>query len=666
VRHPAVAFTIAALAAIATTDGRASVQVTAPSVPNRAPMTSGSGAISGVAVDASTNQPISGVIIYLGLAGRGPAAQPNRQTTDAKGRFVFSHLPSSNTYFINASKFGYFDGHYGRSSTGQTGALIVVAEGQWVRDLTVGMTRGGTITGAVLDDHAEPLVNAYVRVLRQIRVGGQPQIAAGPIGVTDDRGVYRISRLAAGEYFVVMPSVQNAVPATTTTATLARVDAKSVAAMEAAGRTVTFDDPVVEADAQNQIVIGRYPMPPRSSDGRPRAYPVTFFPAAQTIASATPVVLSAGEERGGIDLRVSPVPTVRISGLVDGPPESVRNLTLRLMLPGTEDLGQGSEVATALVGAGVRFTFVNVPAGVYVLDARPVVAELQVGGLGTGAQRFLPATPGVLGSLSGGLVFSAPEFTELPALPASGSGGYWARQTVVVEDRDIANLVVTMHKSVALMLHGAWEDGRPTVAPGQAPDTIYAASAHGSASLGVIRSRFEVSPPDTFVLEGLMPGEYAIGASQTIKSIVCGGRDHTYLPFDASTGSDFTDCSITFTERTVRISGTVRDARGKAARETAVIVFPAERAQWNVWGPQPARAASLQVSTAGGYRFQPLPEGDYYVIAVPVDLLSAWQEPKFLEAAAPEATRVRLAWSKEGKDVVQDLTLKAITWDPKR
>ena len=665
-RHSSLAFVVAALAGIATMDGRARVLMTAPAKQRTAPVTTGTGAISGVAVDASTNQPIPGVIIYLGLAGRGPAVQPNRETTDAKGRFVFGHLPASPGYFINASKFGYLDGHYGRSSTGQTGALIVVAEGQWVRDLRIPMTRGGTITGTVVDDHGEPLVNAFIRVLRQIHAGGQPQIAAGPIGMTDDRGVYRISHLAAGQYFVVMPSVQNAVPVSTTTATLAGVDPQRAAEEGAQGRAVDFGDPILDADAQNQLVIGRYPTPPRSSDGRVTAYPVTFFPGTQTFASATPVVLGAGEERSGIDLRISPVPTVRLSGLINGPPESFGNLTLRLMLPGIEELGQGSEVATALVGAGGRFTFVNVPAGTYVLDARPVVSELQVGGIGTDARRFLPSTPGVLGSLGGGLVFSAPEPLTLPTLSASGTGGYWARQTVVVADRDLANLAVTMHKSVTLVLHGAWEDGRPAVPAGQAPDTVYAAPARNSAALGVIRARFEDSPPNTFVLDGLMPGEYAIGASQTIKSMVCGGRDRTYLPFDASAGSDFTDCTITFTDRTVRVSGTVRDAHGAAARENAVIVFPIERAQWNVWGPQPARVASQQVSTAGGYRLNPLPEGDYYVIAVPVDLLSAWQDPKFLEVAAPEATRVHLAWDKNGKDVVQDLTLKAIAWDPGR
>jgi hypothetical protein len=82
---------------------------------------------------------------------------------------------------------------------------------------------------------------------------------------------------------------------------------------------VVFSDPVVDVDATNQLVIGRYPIPPRSSDGRATVYPPTFYPDVFTLATATTIAVSAGDERTGIDLRMAAVPAARISGTVEGP-----------------------------------------------------------------------------------------------------------------------------------------------------------------------------------------------------------------------------------------------------------------------------------------------------------------------------------------------------------
>jgi len=39
-----------------------------------------------------------------------------------------------------------------------------------------------------------------------------------------------------------------------------------------------------------------------------------------------------------------------------------------------------------------------------------------------------------------------------------------------------------------------------------------------------------------------------------------------------------------------------------------------------------------------------LPAGDYFIVAVDPSLVTAWQDPKFLERAAAVAIRVSLAW----------------------
>src|SRR6187431_2301377 len=175
----------------------------APNLPPNltVPNTSGTGAISGVVTDSVTHQPIADVVVYLGPPNRGPAGEPVRQFTDARGRFIFRNLPAAEAYYINASKFGYFDGLFGHSSP-VLGSRIVLAAGQWISDANISLNRAAAISGTVRDEHGDAMVGVYVRALAQLTIGGEHRLAAGPVTTTDDRGMYRIAGLRAGSYLV--------------------------------------------------------------------------------------------------------------------------------------------------------------------------------------------------------------------------------------------------------------------------------------------------------------------------------------------------------------------------------------------------------------------------------------------------------------------------------
>src|SRR5688500_6451326 len=55
------------------------------------PAVFGTGVISGVVTDGTTGLPLEGVLVSLGGGRPGPAGRP-LQMTDARGRFVFTHL----------------------------------------------------------------------------------------------------------------------------------------------------------------------------------------------------------------------------------------------------------------------------------------------------------------------------------------------------------------------------------------------------------------------------------------------------------------------------------------------------------------------------------------------------------------------------------------------
>ena len=131
------------------------------------------------------------------------------------------------------------------------------------------------------------------------------------------------------------------------------------------------------------------------------AYPTAFHPVGSSVTEATAIDIKIGEDRPGVDIALTPVAAVRVSGIVDGPPEAFSGLTLRLLPAGLENLGLGAEAATALVAGNGSFTFLNVPSGTYTLEAPYLFNEFTFSpgaassgsSVGFGPSRGLPNPP---------------------------------------------------------------------------------------------------------------------------------------------------------------------------------------------------------------------------------------------------------------------------------
>jgi hypothetical protein len=609
-----------------------------PGASSKAP--SGTGVISGVVVDAATGAPLTDAVVVLSRRATGVV----RQLTDAKGRFIFSQLVAGDDYIgLRATKPGYFDGVYGsRNGKAQP---ITLADGQWLQDLRIELVRPGAIGGTVVDERGEPIVGAYVRALAQVIVAGAPHLAVGPSAKTDDRGMYRLSGLSAGRYVVEVPSVETAVPADTP----ASVVAGMLPAMASRGTPAPEYQAVGAGTAR--LVVGHYAVPPPAG-GHPQAYPIVFYPNAAGVVEAAPIDLAASQERDGIDFQLRPVPTWRISGRVDGSGSPIAGLLLRLVPPGAEDLGLGSEAATALVDKNGTFEFLDVPAGRYTIDARRSFAELRYNAQGFSNEPSLP-TPGfVPRGGGGGVIAAAPPGTSYAYTNGDGDATMWASQPIEVGGADLTGVVVTMRRAVSMTGRVIVEASHASKAPAEGrspqapPPFIMVEPADGSTSLGIYTER-----PDpttlTFAVNGLMRGRYLIrtlGAGSAT-SITWNGHDYTYTPIDTSEGQDITGVVITIDPDAspAKITGSVA---GVASRPhgAAVIAFPAEPAQWTDYGFQPRRIQATAVTNGGTYQLS-VPAGEYYVVAVDGDQANAWQDPRFLRAAAPSATRVSVGWN---------------------
>lgn len=646
----------------------------------------GTSAISGAIRNAATGQAIPGAVVSIFGTGVSIPRGNQRQLTDAQGRFVFRDLPAGRGFRVMVTRTGFIDAEFGQSEPFGPSGRIDLAEGQWFNRADVLMWKPGAIGGRVVDEHGDPAVGVFVRVLAQQTVGGQPRLLAGAVATTDDRGDYRIAGLLPSRYLVVVPSVQAAVPFDMTLApSRAESALESQLMFTDLGATARVDA-AIDLDPAHRLIVGNYLTPPPAVNGRAQTYPMTFHPNVLTAAAAVPIELGAAEERRGVDIALRPVPAARVAGRVDGPPDQIAGLLLRLVPAGLEELGVGSEAATTFVGADGRFMFLNVPAGSYVIDTRRAVTELRFDS--ASARVPLPTVPGDpfrnagTGSLSIG-----PAGTSYMSTGSSTAGGLWTRTPVTVGAGDLDNVIVPLHAGVMVRGRLIFEGATRAVATavtggGRAGGTstpvpvmieerpplpermpaIYAEPASADVSLGVLQS---ISPAvdgdsDTFSLNGLRAGEYVLrvrsGAGRyMVKSIQAAGRDVTNRPIAIAPGRHISDVVITFTAQIPSISGSVQGDPAAVAR-SAVMVFPVEKDQWTSYGLTPTRLLS-QPAVASAYRFDAIPAGDYFVVAVDASQARAWQDPRFLARAAGVATRVSVGW---GESRVADLKVVRI------
>lgn len=632
-------------AALVADQGRAGGPPTATAPPSQSsnaaqpPDGDPTAAISGTVIDGGTGQPVPGAIVSINVSGRTiPMGTQARQVTDDKGRFAFVNVWGDNAYLISASKFGYLDGGVGREkSAADPIRPVSVTKDQWRSGVRVTIWRPGTISGTVRDEAGDPMVGIIVRTLVRQRVMGRDQLLAGLMTTTDDRGMYRLAGLVPGRYLVQVPSVQSSMPTKTT--------------YTGPGQT-NAPDGGIELDDTSRLVIGRYPLPPPTVNGRPMTYAMTFHPATSSVVDALTIELNYGDDRPNVDITLSPVPAVRVSGTVEGPSDAMTLMTVRLLPAGLESLGQGSETATALVDGSGQFTFVNVPPGTYVIDAPVNIYEFaQPGSTGLNRSASFPAPPGIQGwSRSSnapdslfGLQFTTTSFR------GQGVPNYSGRASVTVGSADINGVVVHLKPMGTMSGKIVLEPDPAQPAPTPTPRfSVSLDPANGEAYLGQPRSQSQPdAAPTDFMIPAVMPGQYWLRASYpgwTVKSITWKGRDYTTTPFDTTNGGEMTGVVVTVTNNRPTLSGIVSGTSTLKAEDCMVVIFPVERAQWQSYGLSPARFKTATIGTGDAYTITSLPAGDYVVAAVDRTVRSRWLDPAVLTQLEAAGARVSLAW----------------------
>lgn len=638
------------------------------------PAPPGTAAISGVVVDGVSRQPLAGAIVELRAPSTGAMlARLTRQVTDDRGRFLFNDLSAGAGYTLQATRPGYVNGQYGQPVMFGPSGRVTLAEGQWFPSANITLWKPGAISGRVVDETNEPVVGAYVRALARVMIGGAPQLITGITTKTDDRGDYRLSGMAPGQYVVVVPSPSATVPSDAPQSVVGAPQAPfrmdGITSIPAPPRTNALLDPV----GGYRAVVGNYATPTPAADGRARVYGMAFHPGVATVDAASIITLALGEERAGVDIALQPTPAVNVMGRVVGSPDVINGLVLRLAPTGMEGLSHGAEAATSLVRPDGAFAFLHVAAGDYVIDAPATTLEFTVES--STLSETLPHPPGLRWTgFQSGTVASGPPGTGYVRQSGVRTDVVYARTPITVGNSDMSNVLVSLIPSMTM--HGRIEYEGTTkatveqtpvggIAAGGATRTtvtetttprpstqpsIVAEPAFGNPTLGLPRADRPSAnaPQDVVSIPGLRAGAYVLrvasGADRFIvRSVTVDGVDYTRKPIDTTVLTDRSELVITLTDKLIELHGTVSDDTGPAA-DAAVLAFPVERNEWRGYGLTPQRLKSVPLAGSPGFSLTGLPAGDYFVIAIPSAQMQAWQDPAFLEKAAAAATRVTLAW----------------------
>jgi hypothetical protein len=277
-----------------------------------------------VAVVDASDAPIADATVTL----YGPTLRDGSLSmqTDDDGTFSFSELAPGG-YRIGATKDGFVPIQEGQRDYRYAGRRFTLRAGDH-RALRLRLPRLGVVTGRVVDERGQALVNATVRAVEISMASGYRRLLIKAEARTDSRGVYRLQSLWPAGY-LVCASAHSAGSAPAAAA-------ESLAALEA------------QLPARIEPVRGYAP-----ACHRPQA------------GARTTIVIGPGEERAAGDLRLADTRLARVEGTVAGLALGPDQDAVIQLLNQDDALGDVPEELR--VTADGRFRFWHIPPGRYAL-----------------------------------------------------------------------------------------------------------------------------------------------------------------------------------------------------------------------------------------------------------------------------------------------------------
>jgi protocatechuate 3,4-dioxygenase beta subunit len=353
----------------------------------------------------------------------------------------------------------------------------------------------------------------------------------------------------------------------------------------------------------------------------------TYYPNGTDAASGVPVDVAAGGEMRGVDIRLRKAKVYTVRGkAVDSSGMPV------MVLVAFTRKDEGLGLVGVINGGGLSqlrpdgtFEFRNIVPGIYILQV------LQANVNGTPQQN-------VTGHLEVTVADANIDNLILPMGPGPEITG-----TVSLEGGEITTL-----------LKPAQNAAGGTASAGNSPAAFpprFTLTLNDTQGVSVNTPNTQVKDDGTFRFNAVGTSKYLLNAvilpqGTYLKSARYGGQDVTHAPIDTTSGSGGT-LDVVLSSKAADLGGSVQNDKGEALAGVIVTLWPKTPD-----GSPTGGARQTNTDQNGGYRFQGLAPGDYYV--------AAWEELEpglatsadFLGNFNRDSSAIKLSESgHEGRDI---------------
>jgi len=254
----------------------------------------GPGSIQGRVVAFSSGQPMARVEVTLTLIG-----DPTRTWTALTGRdghFHFTGLPAGR-YTITAARAGFLAASYAETPGTRLPLVFPLLPGEELKGLVIRLRRGSVVSGSVSFPDGEPAVGIPVEVYREYHHYNRHGYTRVTSAQTDDRGMYRIYGLPAGQYYLM--------------------------ALYQPGARLRGLEPAPEHPQPIEAIVP------------------TFYPDVYRPAEAVPVRVKVEDEVSAVNITLAQAPVSSLRGeVIDGTTgERLQGATIRLLQSGPRGKG---------------------------------------------------------------------------------------------------------------------------------------------------------------------------------------------------------------------------------------------------------------------------------------------------------------------------------------
>jgi hypothetical protein len=152
--------------------------------------------IEGQVIDAQNSRPIPWANVVVRNAKKNSDARSF--AADSGGHFLATNIrPGS--YVLVADHAGYFANPYKRAFQ----PTIEVSAGQEMKGVLLRLLPTAVVAGQIVDENSLPLVHVEVKLLARTFIHGRMRLAVLGMGITDDRGEYRLYSIQPGDYYLL-------------------------------------------------------------------------------------------------------------------------------------------------------------------------------------------------------------------------------------------------------------------------------------------------------------------------------------------------------------------------------------------------------------------------------------------------------------------------------